>query len=120
MKAIKPQGRFRSSWLPRRDALRSGNRFQIDTPGYTLLNARYSKNISGNKLIFEENNLDLGLIYRRSWRSSDRFGFILTMWLHNHSGEPANILAAVSNRDCTRLCERPTLRVAWTLTANPA
>jgi hypothetical protein len=57
------------------------------------------KNISGNKLVFEENNLDLGLIYRRSWRSSDRFGFILTMWLHNHSGEPANIrlLSGVQN-----------------------
>ena len=56
-------------------------------------------NISGDKLVFEENNLDLGLTYRYSWRSSDRFGFILTSWLHNYHGEPANarLLSGVQN-----------------------
>ena len=56
-------------------------------------------NISGDKLVFEENNLDLGLVYRHSWRSSDRFGFILTSWLHNYHGAPANarLLSGVQN-----------------------
>ena len=56
-------------------------------------------NISGDKLVFEENNLDLGLTYRHSWRSSDRFGFVLTSWLHNYHGEPANarLLSGVQN-----------------------
>ena len=57
------------------------------------------KNVSGNKLIFEENNIDLGLIFRRSWRTSDRFGFILTMWLQNQANAPVNIrmLSGVQN-----------------------
>ncbi|MCJ7624603.1 MAG: hypothetical protein MUO76_13970, partial [Anaerolineaceae bacterium] len=57
------------------------------------------KNVSGNKLIFEESNIDLGLTYRRSWRTSDRFGFILTMWLHNQFSDPVHIklLCGVQN-----------------------
>jgi len=57
------------------------------------------KNIIGNKLVFEEVNLDLGLTYRKAWRTSDRFGFVLTMWLHNQSGEPVDIklLSGVRN-----------------------
>ena len=57
------------------------------------------KNISGNKLIFEESNMDLELTYRRAWRTSDRFGFVLTMWLYNQSRDPAHIrlLSGVQN-----------------------
>jgi len=49
------------------------------------------KNVSGNKLLFEETNFDLGLAYRRSWRISDQFGFVLTMWLHNQSSDSVHI-----------------------------
>ncbi len=57
------------------------------------------KNISGNKLIFEEINTDLGLSFRQSWRSSERFGFILTMGLHNQSNDAVHIrlLSGVQN-----------------------
>ena len=41
------------------------------------------KNVSGTALVFEEHNLDLGLIYRYAWRTSDRFGFVKTTWLVN-------------------------------------
>ena len=41
------------------------------------------KNIIGDKLVFEEKNLDLQLSMRRMWRTSDRFGFIQSSWLHN-------------------------------------
>ncbi len=49
------------------------------------LERKIYKNISGNKLIFEESNADLGLTFRQTWQTSDRFGFVLTMWLHNQS-----------------------------------
>jgi hypothetical protein len=65
---------------------------------YTIERKIY-KNISGNKLIFEETNHDLGLTYHRAWHTSDRFGFVLTMRLHNRSGDSAQIkqLSGVQN-----------------------
>ncbi len=41
------------------------------------------KNISGDKLIFEEINHDLQLTLRTAWRSSERFGFVKSSWLQN-------------------------------------
>ncbi|MGD2049130.1 MAG: hypothetical protein PVH03_06525, partial [Chloroflexota bacterium] len=41
------------------------------------------KNVSSNKLIFEEVNHDLQLTLRTAWRIGDRFGFIRTCWLQN-------------------------------------
>jgi hypothetical protein len=46
------------------------------------------KNVYGNKLVFEEFNHDLQLTLRTAWRTSGRFGFIRSCWLHNH-GESA-------------------------------
>ncbi len=43
------------------------------------------KNKLGDKLVFEETNLDLGLTYRYAWRFSDRFGLVKTAWLINSS-----------------------------------
>jgi hypothetical protein len=67
--------------------------------GLYQIERKIYKNVSGNKLIFEESNLDLGLTYRRSWRTSDKFGFVLTSWLHNQSPDPAHIqlLSGVQN-----------------------
>jgi hypothetical protein len=47
------------------------------------------KNATGATLMFEEINLDLGLIYRYAWRTSDRFGFVKTTWLIN-TGDAAS------------------------------
>ncbi len=41
------------------------------------------KNFTGNKLLFEEINLDLQLSLRTMWRTSERFGFIKSSWLQN-------------------------------------
>ncbi len=49
------------------------------------------KNIAGNKLIFEEINHDLQLTYRYAWRTSDRFGFVKSSWLHNHGDAACRI-----------------------------
>ena len=55
------------------------------------------KNVSGTALVFEERNLDLGLVYRYAWRTSDRFGFVKTSWLaseflfRNESSAPCQV-----------------------------
>ena len=41
------------------------------------------KSFCGNKLLFEELNLDLGLSFRYGWFNSDRFGFVRHAWLCN-------------------------------------
>ena len=54
---------------------------------YQILRSIY-KNIPGTAVVFEEVNRDLGLTYRYTWRTSDKFGFIKTTWLIN-SGKSA-------------------------------
>lgn len=49
------------------------------------------KNVVGDKLLFEEINHTLGLTYRYAWRSSNRFGFVRTVWLHNNLDEPCHV-----------------------------
>jgi hypothetical protein len=51
--------------------------------GSYRLERNLSKNASGTALVFEEINLDLGLTYRYTWRTSDKFGFVKTTWLIN-------------------------------------
>ena len=41
------------------------------------------KSFHGNKLLFEELNLDLGLTFRYGWFNSRRFGFVRHAWLSN-------------------------------------
>ncbi len=81
-----------SSFLVTRDGLTSlWEPFSERYSGLYNIERKIYKNISGNKLIFEENNIDLGLTYRQSWRTSDQFGFILTMELHNRSSDSVHI-----------------------------
>lgn len=49
------------------------------------------KNVYGNKLIFEEINLDLKLTFRYTWRTSDLYGFVKTSWLKNEGDETCAI-----------------------------
>jgi len=49
------------------------------------------KNTCGNKLIFEERNLDLGLSFRYSWMNADRFGWIKKSILENNSTNTVEI-----------------------------
>jgi hypothetical protein len=41
------------------------------------------KSFYGNKLLFEEYNVDLGLTFRYEWSNSHRFGFVRRAWLCN-------------------------------------
>jgi hypothetical protein len=41
------------------------------------------KNVPGNKLVFEEVNRDLGLVFEYCWSTGDRFGFVRSCRLRN-------------------------------------
>ena len=49
------------------------------------------KNITGNRLIFEEINLDLGLSYSYSYSFSQKYGFVKKCQLTNHGSAPLKI-----------------------------
>jgi hypothetical protein len=49
------------------------------------------KNVYGDKLVFEETNLDLGLTYRYAWRTGDRYGFVKTAWLKEESDQACSV-----------------------------
>ncbi|WP_179375072.1 hypothetical protein [Winogradskyella wichelsiae] len=49
------------------------------------------KNAYGNKLVFEEINIDLGLTFKYEWNSSNTFGFIKKSTLINNTSEVVNV-----------------------------
>jgi len=49
------------------------------------------KSVFGNKLIFEEINWDLSLIFSYTWMISERFGFVRRATLTNQSVEPVDV-----------------------------
>ncbi|NDV63243.1 hypothetical protein G0Q06_12325 [Puniceicoccales bacterium CK1056] len=49
------------------------------------------KNTTGNHIILEERNKDLGLLIRISWRPSGRFGFVRKVEILNESTKPRRI-----------------------------
>lgn len=52
-------------------------------PGMYRIERNLYKNEWGNKLVFEECNPDLGLVFRYAWQNGARFGFIRQAWLKN-------------------------------------
>lgn len=57
---------------------------------YSLQRNLY-KNVTGTAVVFEENNIDLGLTYQYAWRTSEKFGFIKTTWLKNLTELPCQV-----------------------------
>lgn len=57
------------------------------------------KNTYGNKILFEEINHDLDLVYRYQWNSSDKFGFVKTTSLKNTSktSQQVSLLDGIQN-----------------------
>ncbi|MDG1572250.1 hypothetical protein OZ410_07980 [Robiginitalea sp. M366] len=49
------------------------------------------KNQLGNALVFEEENLDLGLCFRYQWQTSNQYGFVRKAFLLNRSGKAARV-----------------------------
>ncbi|WP_248722296.1 hypothetical protein [Seonamhaeicola sp. ML3] len=65
--------------------------FSIRQIGIYNIEQNLYKNIYGNKIVFEEINLDLGLTFRYSWKSSNKFGFVKHSKLINHNLNPINL-----------------------------
>lgn len=57
--------------------------FSIRQMGVWDTKTNLYKNIYGNKIIFEEINLDLGVTFRYAWNSSNEFGFVKKSTLIN-------------------------------------
>ncbi|MGD2160096.1 MAG: hypothetical protein PVG94_02850 [Gammaproteobacteria bacterium] len=57
--------------------------FNMEHDGLYRINRNLYKNLLGNKLCFEEINHDLQLMFRYTWATSDRYGFIRKSELHN-------------------------------------
>ncbi|GAA3588638.1 hypothetical protein Q4Q39_17695 [Flavivirga amylovorans] len=65
--------------------------FSIRQMGIYKTQTNLYKNIYGNKIVFEENNLDLGLTYRYHWNTSNEFGFVKKSTLINNSDFKINV-----------------------------
>lgn len=61
-----------------------------DTGKYETTRSLY-KNFQGNKILFEEINHDLQLIFRYQWNSSNTFGFVRKTEIKNISDQPRTI-----------------------------
>ena len=59
--------------------------FSIRQTGVYNTETNLYKNVYGNKIIFEQKNLDIGLIYRYEWNSSNQYGFVKKATLVNNS-----------------------------------
>ena len=57
---------------------------------YTIERNLY-KSTTGNKIVFEERNLDLGLSFRYGWMNADRFGWIRKSTVINESGKATEV-----------------------------
>ncbi len=57
------------------------------------------KNVSGDRLVFEEINHDLGVAFQYAWRTSDKFGFVKTSKITNlNDGDVSiNVLDGIEN-----------------------
>ncbi len=50
-----------------------------------------AKSVTGNKLLFIEQNLDLGLTFSYEWAAADRFGWVRRAMLHNDTDQPIEV-----------------------------
>ncbi len=65
--------------------------FSIRQTGIYNTQTNLYKNRYGNKVVFEEHNLDLGLLFRYQWNSSNQFGFVKKSTLINTSEDTLNV-----------------------------
>ncbi|MDD2797167.1 MAG: hypothetical protein PHV20_01095 [Bacteroidales bacterium] len=75
---------------------KNGNRylwepFSDRNNGAYILERTISKSTTGNKLIFGEMNLDLGLTFCYMWMNADDFGWVKKSWLINDSQEEVEV-----------------------------
>ncbi len=73
--------------------------FSTSNPGIYAIQRNLYKNVLGDKLVFEETNLDLGIRFSYSWETSDRYGFVRTARLENIGQQPvsADVVDGIEN-----------------------
>jgi hypothetical protein len=59
--------------------------------GQYVLDRNLYKNVLGTSLVFEEINRSLDLRCRYAWRTSDKFGFVKTVWIRNISSSDSAV-----------------------------
>jgi len=65
--------------------------FTSDSKLFYQITRNVYKSIYGNKIIFEEINLDLGITFRYGWYNSDKFGFVKKSAISNQNNSKINI-----------------------------
>ncbi|WP_283131975.1 hypothetical protein [Enterovibrio norvegicus] len=65
--------------------------FNVQQDGRFELNRHLYKNITGDKLVFEEVNHTLGLSFQYSWETGNTFGFVRRCEIANLRGEQRNV-----------------------------
>jgi len=78
-------------WVSRAEHTSLWEPFSERGRGAYVVRRNLYKNIPGTALVFEEQNLDLGLTCRYAWRTSEKFGFIKTTWLVNDGDSPCRV-----------------------------
>jgi len=65
--------------------------FSERNKGIYNLEHSIAKSTIGNKIIFREKNLDLGLTFSYAWMNADAFGWIKKSWINNEDNSPAEL-----------------------------
>ncbi len=65
--------------------------FTSDSKLFYQITRNLYKSIFGNKIIFEEINLDLGITFRYGWYNSDKFGFVKKSAISNQNNSKIKI-----------------------------
>jgi hypothetical protein len=65
--------------------------FSEPRPDGPAIERNLYKSTAGHRLVFEEVNRDLGLVFRYRWAGSDEFGWVRTATLENRSASPVEL-----------------------------
>lgn len=70
-------------WVSNENQVRLWEPFTVRQYGQYEVERNIYKNVPGTALVFEEINHSLGLRFRYAWRTSEKFGFVKTVWIQN-------------------------------------
>ena len=73
------------------DGIKLWEPFNFQHDGLYQIQRNLYKNAAGDKIVFEEVNTDLSLTFKYQWNTSDKYGFVRTSTLTNHSSQPAKL-----------------------------
>jgi len=73
------------------DGIKLWEPFNVHHDGLYQVQRNLYKNAAGDKIIFEEVNDDLSLTFKYQWSTSDKYGFVRSSTLDNHSSQPVKL-----------------------------